>query len=294
MKRSFLVALAAVVGLFVLSGCFLLGGKQTAEVNVPVYLTDARVGNVDKLIVSIDGVAYHYELENEEGITVTLDVATEVDLLSLSGTETQLFEMENVPEDATLVWIGLAINKATVTVSGTDYPVEVFFTGKATEEVNKKNYLKILVGEKVSDGDDFLLDFDALQSLRKVDKNTYIMIPVIAHVHRNRYKKIHHKITARLVWEGSEKPAEGVVALLLNTDESTILRGSVSDTDGFLKICGVKDGSYRLAFYTDIEPGDIYDENGNLILTLEASVSATDVNLEAVDMDLGTIEIPQE
>ncbi len=290
--RHLITFLTVVVLLMVLSGCFLLKGEEPEKTKVDVYLTDAWVSGIDKILVKIDGVAYHWETADEAS-TVELPVATEVDLLSLAGTETKFFQMPEIPVDATLVWIGLDIEGATVVVNGVPQSVELNFTGRATQALNNKTYLKIMINVQISDGDELLLDFDALQSLRSTGTG-YIMIPVIGHVHRNRFRTTAaHTIYGNLVWEGSSDPASKVIAILLDTDESTILRATISDKDGKFRMCGIKDGDYKLAFYTDLIE-DLIDSNGNLVeTTIEASAAATTLTIEGEDKELRDFLIPQ-
>jgi hypothetical protein len=249
------------------------GGDSGASASIPVYLTDKPLlGNIGNLYVDLGNVEYHYEVDGE-GTKVNVAVSVTIDLLTLAGTEALFFDMD-VPEGATLTWIQFDVLDATAVVSGIKESVKI-----------PSGRIKIIVNSNIEDGDEFLLDFDVSQSLKRAGWDL-ILTPVVHLAKRNRMKSDKYDIYG-VVEDGSGTVLPGIVVGLLDEDESTVLRTTLSKDDGSFRIKSVKNGTYTLAFY-DFE--EIEDED---LLDMEPATKIS-VTVDGTDVNVGTVVIPAE
>ena len=281
------ILISVTVLLMILTGCMLTttsgtGGESTSERGIAkVYLTDRPVGDLEALFVEISGARYHYELDSTE-VTLPVDLATTVDLLSLSGTEIELFDLGDIPPEATLVWIGLNLESATAQISGEEKSVEIL--GRET---------KIMVHQKVGTETDVILDFDVGESLIEAGPEFspfYMLKPVIKPVLKRSgegEKNVYDVEGILVTPDGTPIPRAAVV--LLPTDESTVLRTTLSRRDGSFRIIGVESGEYELWIFADapiLGEGESYtDLTPSTVLSIEVS---------GADVDLGEIVVEGE
>ncbi len=263
------ISAVLVLVLSILVACSLV---ESPESKVGVYLTDRPLKDVESLEVYIDGASYHYETDST-ALTVNVELSTTVDLVSLAGEEMELFEMD-IPEGATLVWISLNIEDATVTISGEEYPVKV--VGKD---------VKIMIHQVISDGD-LILDFDVSRSLVEAGSPFHpfyilkpVLVPFVGHGSHPIYT-VEGK-----VYEDGEPVFRALVALL--DEDSTSLRTTLTRRDGSFRIRGVKSGEYELYVFSNpsiLSGGDLLDE-------LDSADYSTDVSVDDSDVDLGVIDL---
>ncbi len=293
-KKVLLGFIAALTVLLVLSSCTgIFQNGETTPTGISLYLTDRPAVEVDKLWVDINGIAYHYKMEDGTEETLTSDAATTVDLLSLAGTEVKFVDLSDIPLGATIVWIGFNIEDATVVVGENKY--DVMISGErganATETVNDRTYFKVMINEEVTSDLEFVFDFDAAQSLRYVrGRNEYKLIPVIGHWHRYRHQEHGLAVIKGKIVDSTGEPVKHAGIYLLDSNESTIVRATYSRSDGEFHLRGIKTGSYKLKVTTTLPDDDVVDLLNWVLINTAYS---TDVTVSDVDeeIDLGNIEI---
>ncbi len=287
MKKLFIVVLAVIATLMLLSSCAEAtnpeaGSGATGEstvvaekISIPVYLTDKRILDVNKLLVDITGVKYKWVYpDTDEGsmMSVVADLRN-VDLLSLAGSEMEWFDMD-IPEGAELQSVEFKVSSATAVIDGEEEAVQV-----------PSDKIKVLVnGMAFSTGEGLLIDFDVSQSLVKAGKK-YILKPVVKAF--KKYKKKGGKeetytVSGTVTESGS--PVSGAIIALLDEEESTVVRSTLSMKNGMFKLRGVEEGDYKLNVYmigTLSEGSDLTD--------YEASYS-TNLHVDE-DIDLGVVDI---
>ncbi|SHH58134.1 DUF4382 domain-containing protein [Thermosipho atlanticus] len=225
--------------LLVLFGCMLNNPLQNQTSTVEVLLTDKPVSDVDKLLVHIVEFSYHYSYEdasgNEIGVWATpTNVATIVDILSLAGTEVSWLTVD-IPTPATITQLRFYIDNATVTVSGVDYPVTI-----PNPEVKIP-----LINIFVSDSGQLILDFDVLKSLNYVPgTGEYRLKPVF----RPTFRRGEVYKISGLVTESS-MPVTSAYVALFDTNESTVLRTTLTKSDGHFCLGKWKNGDYVIKVY---------------------------------------------
>jgi len=283
MKKAVYIFLAALL-LVLLSSCTQIGNLQNEEENTveqesaAVYLTDRPLADVDQLIVSIPSVTYHFEIEGEAS-DVTVNVATEVDLLSLAGTEVKFFDLSQIPEDATLAWIGMNIADATAVVDGEEYPVKV-----------PSDMIKVLVNATVSSDTEVVLDFDVSRSLiyipSPVKEFRYILKPVITHYMRNKHMaKVYGKVT-----DEDGNAVDFALITLTKEDESTPMRFTLTSRKGFYMMGGIMEGKYTISVYTDYTLPE--SEDGSLTLGTPAATKNIEVKAgEKLEVNFNNIKV---
>lgn len=256
--RKVLVISSLFIILFAFFGCLNLFEKTTT---VSLLLTDRPVSDIDKLTVDISSFTYHYSVGDEEGQWATpTNVATTIDILSLAGTEVSWFNIE-LPENASLTQLRLTIEEATVTVGGEEYPVEV----KNKDVKVIKSALNILSGGEL------VLDFDLARSLhQKGSSNVYILNPVLKPTFRRG--KLYF-INGEVLEFGN--PLKLSIVALMPTDESTVLRITMTNKYGEFNLGKWKDGEYLIKVYKNVELPDETGDLDLLSLTEDASEIVT-------------------
>jgi len=185
--------------------------------------------------------------------------------------------MEEIPDDATLVYIRLKVNNAAVVYQNKSYPVEVP-SGKTDIHVNRR----------VASDTELVLDFDAARSVRCVmtptNPTTPIqckLIPVIDPMFRNRNAA---KVEGT-VKDSSDEPVDFALVVLFD-DESSPVRATLTNKFGKFLIGGVKPGSYGLEVYTEYSTIDYSDETEKNIYDLISgfpTVTSTELTIEEGD-----------
>ncbi len=216
--------------------------NESSMVSVPVYLTDRKVSDVESVFVDITGIKYTYEASGESTSVEVSTSLNNVDLLSLSGSEMEWFDME-LPEDAELKWIEFEVSAATAVVGGVNASVEI-----------QSGKVMLTLDWQFEDGDEVVLDFDLSQSLVQTGRGYYILRPMINPLkrHRNREGEYEDMYTISGKVEESGGPLVGAIVALLDESESTVVRSVYTRDGGKFKISMVKEGTYTLNVY-DIE-----------------------------------------
>ncbi|MBB6062588.1 hypothetical protein HNP65_001026 [Thermosipho japonicus] len=257
MKKVLVISSLFVI-LFAFFGCLNLFEDTTT---VSVLLTDRPVSDIDKLTVDISSFTYHYAIGDKEGEwAAPTNVATTIDILSLAGTEVSWLNIE-LPENASLTQLRLTIEEATVTVGGEEYPVEV----KNKDVKVIKSALNILSGGEL------VLDFDLARSLhQKGLSNVYILNPVLKPTFRRG--KLYF-IKGEVLESGN--PLKLSIVALMPTDESTVLRITMTNKYGEFNLGKWKDGEYLIKVYKNVELPDETEDLDLLSLTEDASEVVT-------------------
>ncbi len=287
MKKLFVLALASIFLMVFLSSCTettaQAGEEATGEsttttsttvesstLSVPVYLTDKKVSGVESIYVDISGISYTYEASGEASVVSVSTSLKNVDMLSLSGTEMEWFEMR-LPEGAELRWIEFGIDSATAVVGGVEVSVEV-----------PHGKVKVVYEGKFDKGEELVLDFDMSQSLVRTGRDMYKLKPVIRPFKRKHGERDMYTISGEV--EGSGVPLSGVIVALLK--EGTVVRSTYTNREGEFKLRCVKEGTYTLNVY-DIDSLP----DGSELTDMEASYSTMLYVNE--DVDLGDIDIEE-
>lgn len=230
-------------------------------VTLEVLLADKPVKDIEKLKVDISSFSYHYAIADEGVWATPTNVSTSVDILSLAGTEVSWLKI-NLPENATLTQIRFEVESATVTVAGVENSVIL---------PNKTVHLP-KVDISAVDGE-LVLDFDLVRSLH-YNGNKYILTPVLKPTFR-RGNVFSIKGTA----VEASLPLKHAVVALFPTDESTILRLTLTRKDGSFYLGKWKNGTYVVKIFKNLE---LPDESEDLVLPTE-NVSRT-VTIEGKDV----------
>ena len=284
MKKVFILLLASIVLIVFLASCTETAAQaeeetseststtsttvESSTVSIPVYLTDKRVSGVESIYVDISGISYAYEASGEASVESVSTDLKNIDLLSLSGTEMEWFEMR-LPEDAELRWIEFGIDSATAVVGGMEVSVEV-----------PHGKIKVVYRGRFNEGEELVLDFDMSQSLVRTGRGMYKLKPVIKPFKRRHGEKDMYTISGKV--EETGDPLAGVIVGLL--DESTVVRSTYTDDEGKFKLRYVKEGTYTLNIYDITSLPD-----GSELTDIEATYS-TEVYVKG-DMNLGEIDI---
>ena len=208
--------------------------NESSMVSVPVYLTDKRVSDVERVYIDISDVEYTYEASGDAStVNISTDL-TNIDLLSLSGSEMKWFEME-LPEGAEFKEIEFKVDSATAVVEGEELSIKVP-SGK----------VKIIYTGMFAEGEDLVLDFDLSRSLVKTKKG-YILKPVIKAFKRCRGEMDMYTISGEVKESG--EPLIGAIVALLDESESTVVRSVYTRDEGKFKIRMIKEGTYTLNVY---------------------------------------------
>lgn len=232
--------------------------------------------NVERILVTIDRIL----LLSEDATVVVSDEATTVNLLDLVGQE---LYVGSVPE-GTYGQLRFEISSATITVSGTDYPLRI---SSGSLKYN-------LQGFHVTAGTSIVLDFDLSRSIKVTGSATssehgnnpvqYHMTPVI-HV---RYGQLYD-ITGRVVQDG-QGLAHALVALFETGQPSptavTLTHKASHWQAGEFRLCKVQPSDYELKIYTDWQsaqdPEYIFESTPATTLTV--TVKDKDVNLGDINI----------
>ncbi|WP_041077160.1 DUF4382 domain-containing protein [Thermotoga caldifontis] len=275
MRKTLLVLVGITIAL-VLASCALLSWSQPS---VKVYLTDAvlPIENVERILVTIDRIL----LLSEDATVVVSDEATTVNLLDLVGQE---LYVGSVPE-GTYGQLRFEISSATITVSGTDYPLRI---SSGSLKYN-------LQGFHVTAGTSIVLDFDLSRSIKVTGSATssehgnnpvqYHMTPVI-HV---RYGQLYD-ITGRVV-QNDQGLAHALVALFETRQPSPTAvtlthKASAHWQAGEFKLCKVQPSDYELKIYTNWQSA----QDPEYIFELTPATTLT-VTVKDKDVNLGDINI---
>ena len=274
LKKVVFFAIASLI--LILAGCATIPTFNN-NANLRVYLTDKPLRYIDNLWVKIGNVSYHYCFDGEEvwkDATVTCDL---FDLLTLAGTEVEFFNID-VPEDATLTQIRMSVEAATVTTNGQEFPVTI-----------PSSEIKVPMKSIVRDGDEMVLDFDVVQSLKVTGSGKYILRPVLIPFYRERKEyQNRYKIEGTLLVNGAA--FEKALVVLLPEDESTLLRTTLTSKDGEFKLGKWTEATYTINIYLDFEiSAETEDNYENFDLTTISSPDYTTKIFLNKDIDLNVL-----
>lgn len=141
------------------------------------------VKNVEHLYVKVSKFSYRYSTglgENKWATPTAVDKV--VDLTTLDSTELSWLTFD-VPKGSVILALGFEITEATVTVNGTDYPVEI-------PAGSKRIVLKNLNWQVVNDESQIVLSIDWTRSIVKTKGGDYMLVPRIAYRWRGALKQL--------------------------------------------------------------------------------------------------------
>ena len=279
--KKFLAALVFTMLTLLISSCCIFTNCSTDNdkskvITVNVYLTDKPLSSIKNLWVDINKVYYSIGISDAPASVVELETATTVDVLSLAGASTLLFKIENVEEGESLLWIKLDITAATMTVEDSTYTL-----GVSTPE-------EIIIDRSLGEGDSFVLDFDLSRSIVEVGHSDIYELRPEFNWWRSGYTSSVYYIKGKVVDSGGD-PVQGAALFLLTSDESTIVRFTLSGDDGSFRFDGVSDGTYIVAVFGDFE---IPQEDSNIMCLMKASDTSEEININAGNKEDVTIVLP--
>lgn len=275
MKKVVFFAITSLI--LILTGCATIPTFNN-NANLRVYLTDKPLRYIDNLWVKIGNVSYHYCFDGEEvwkDATVTCDL---FDLLTLAGTEVEFFNID-VPEDATLTQIRMSVEAATVTTNGQEFPVTI-----------PSSEIKIPMKSIVRDGDEMVLDFDVVQSLKVTGSGKYILRPVLIPFYRERKEYQNRYEIGGTLLASDATFVEKALVILLPEDESTFLRTTLTNKDGEFELGKWPEATYTISIYLDFEiSAETEDNYENFDLTTISSPDYTTKIFLNKDIDLNVL-----
>ncbi|WP_129410065.1 DUF4382 domain-containing protein [Marinitoga lauensis] len=273
MKKIAYVLLVVLILSFSLTSCItsINDDANVPKSTVKVLLTDRPVSDVDSLWVYIKDFTYTYKTEDGETINSTpIYIEKEYDILSLAGTETSLFSFE-IPENSTLVNLKMTVTDATVTISGTNYPVTL----------KKEEILIPNVDINIGEGGELVLDFDVVRSLHQIKNNdTYMLSPVLKPTFRRGLADDLYLVKGNII-NNSEPVSKAIVTI---SDDSTILRISFSDDNGNFCLGKYENGNYIINVYTSNI--DLPDENIDLDLSSYTPDATENITINSANLEL--------
>lgn len=276
-KRIFFISLLLLILSFTLVGCFSAKTPENNQnVTLDVLLTDRPISDVASLTVYIKDMYFTYDLNGESHVSTPVSINKEYDILSLAGTEVSLFNFE-IPEGAELETIHMDVNsEATIVVNGLSLKVAVNANGKI---------IIPNVGIEINNDGELVLDFDVASSLKSTGTG-FRLIPVLKPTFRRKNAAdlftIQGKIFDHL---NNDSPVSKAVITLsstpIATDESTILRVTLSNKDGEFYLGKHSNGEYDINVYKDITlPDNDNDINfGSLISDYSTTVTVNSENI---------------
>ncbi|MGQ9856860.1 MAG: DUF4382 domain-containing protein [Fervidobacterium sp.] len=141
------------------------------------------VKDIQHLYVKVSKFSYRYSTnpgENKWATPTAVDKV--VDLTTLGATELSWLTFD-VPKDSVILALGFEITQATVTVNGTNYPVEI-------PAGSKRIVLKNLNWQIVNDESQIVLSIDWTRSIVKTSGGDYVLVPRIAYRWRGTLKQL--------------------------------------------------------------------------------------------------------
>ncbi|APT76704.1 hypothetical protein XO10_09480 [Marinitoga sp. 1135] len=243
MRKVSYLLVALLILSFALVGCVNTQEElKTEETStVKVLLTDMPLNTIDKLDVYIESFGYKYSINGTSYDGTPVEINKAYDILSLAGTETSLFSIE-LPASAVLSQITLTVKDATVTINDQEYPVEL-----------KLNEIKIQnVDIEIGEGGELVLDFDVVRSLHVQGNLTspeILLSPVLKPTYRRGLADNHYLIKGEVV-NGTDPVSMAVVTI---SDDSTILRATLTDDNGVFCLGKYEDGNYTIEVYSNID-----------------------------------------
>lgn len=164
--KKFTLILTLLLSVFLLSGC---SSQQTGTLQMK--LTDAPADFViEKAEVTLSSISVHMANsgENESSWMTVVEEPQTFDLIELINVSTVLGEQDLAVGKYTQV--RLAIDKAVVTINGTDYDLDV-----PSDKLKLTKGFDIVAGETTT----LTLDFDAKESIKQSGKDGYKLNPTI-------------------------------------------------------------------------------------------------------------------
>lgn len=276
--RRILIALIFVILTLLLSSCWPDNSESGSKlISVNVYLTDKPLSSIRHLWVDIDKIDYSVEASDESASVVELNSATTLDIISLANASALLFRIENIKEGENLLWIKLVIKAATIVIDNSTSTLEV-----STPE-------KVIIDKPLVEDGSFILDFDLSRSIvEKGCSDIYELKPTFSWW---MTKDVVYYIKGEVV-DNEGNPVKGVALslFLLNDDESTIVRFTMSDDkNGNFEFDGVPNGNYTIAVFRYFE---ILQEDASIMDLMDASDASTKVSINGKNKENIKISMP--
>nr|WP_280996298.1 DUF4382 domain-containing protein [Marinitoga okinawensis]CAI4093970.1 Hypothetical protein PMO1_18 [Marinitoga okinawensis] len=245
-KRVFFISLLLIILSFSLVGCFSakISDKDSSlneDASLEVLLTDNPISDIDALKVFIKDMYFTYDLNGESYESTPVLVNKEYDVLSLAGTEVSLFTFK-IPKGAELGTIHINVEQnATVVINNTEESITVAANGKLVIPN---------VGIDINNDGELVLDFDVASSLKSIG-NSFMLIPVLKPSFRGKNVSDEFIIKGQILDVSNNPVSKAVITLSSTpTDESTILRVTLSNKNGKFYLGKYPNGEYDIDVYT--------------------------------------------
>ncbi len=252
------------------------GMNQSSTTVLTFYITDRPVRDLDSLYIYIDSIEILYEKDGMENST-TVIVDKTYDLLSLAASEETLQMVSDMSAGVSIKGFKLHLGVATALFENED--------GNETKRrIYKGGICDVDFSLELNIPAEILFDFDLLASLENMG-DSYIFKPSVKAYLKNDLTKFYIK---GLVFEDEYEPCNKCGVILINEEESTVLRFTITNDEGYFILRSLEEGTYTLAVFADYSPRDLKDE-GDVKELLEESDYSTKLSLFGGNIDEMTI-----
>ncbi len=252
------------------------GMNQSSTTVLTFYITDRPVRDLDSLYIYIDSIEVLYEKDGMENST-TVIVDKTYDLLSLAASEETLQMVSDMSAGVSIKGFKLHLGVATALFENED--------GNETKRrIYKGGICDVDFSLELNIPAEILFDFDLLASLENMG-DSYVFKPSVKAYLKNDLTKFYIK---GLVFEDEYEPCNKCGVILINEEESTVLRFTITNDEGYFILRSLEEGTYTLAVFADYSPRDLKDE-GDVKELLEESDYSTKLSLFGGNIDEMTI-----